>query len=157
MLLHAGIGATPCLSVLGDLVGAQQAGSKLGYAQNVLLVWTSREVSLFYEFRGLLTDAQAVFGEGSVRLFSSTTAEKDSDLPELSIAISRSRPDVSAILDEAVGWARDSPSQSGGGRYYGNRRVGVFACGPEPLLDSVSGASRRHADVIHIHKEVFAF
>ena len=162
-----GIGATPCLSILAEIISSKSKSTRdlpeqllIEDTQKVVLVWASRENVLFSEFQALLRVASRTLGKDSIRLF--CIGGKNGDVTTIesgdaALSVSYERPDMTAILDEAVGLCQGELFDSVGGRYKGNRRVAVFACGPEKLLDAVSVASRKHPDAVHVHKEAFVF
>jgi len=156
VLIAGGIGATPCLSLLGDVVQYKRKGSSKGKDHHhtlhsfhpevqITFLWTSREAALFEEFSSLLQAVSDSCGPKAVRLYTSDKSSKNEQ-------IIRGRPDLKAVFEEAVISLTTMASP--------NKNIGVIACGPEPLLDSISttvSANKTYSRQIHVHKEVFAF
>eukprot|EP01041_Mallomonas_annulata_P010364 gene10364-21624_t len=153
VLIAGGIGATPLLSVLGDILHNSSTSSYKWLKDiKIIFIWTSREIALFQEFIPLLQTAIEKFGPNAIQLYSSVSSSssliRDDDRNN-QIIIKNGRPDVNIVLAEAINLAKSVKSND-------LKKVGVMTCGPESLLDAVSAAVAPMSKDVHLHKELRA-
>lgn len=122
------------MSVLKDLLRDRRTqGNRWIEVKKILLLWSCREITLFQDFQGVLTEASELFGKESVRLFSSV-----SNLPQLSdeesrrdVLIESGRPDFTKLFEPIL--------ESEANAY---ASVGVMVCGPIAMVESVRDTLR---------------
>ncbi len=155
LLVAGGIGMTPLMSLLTDLVrdaSADKAGGARRYPdlKSVTLLWAVQSAECLSWFKDELEAARACAGL-SVDLQLHVTRGKEADA-EGQPSFKLGRPEVLPSLQGVLHTKGDGP-------------VGVFACGPEAMLeathDAVADANRAArgdaAKQALLHTEVFLF
>eukprot|EP00457_Paulinella_chromatophora_P001052 gb/GEZN01001054.1/.p1 GENE.gb/GEZN01001054.1/~~gb/GEZN01001054.1/.p1 ORF type:complete len:1086 (+),score=113.79 gb/GEZN01001054.1/:40-3297(+) len=159
VLVAGGIGATPLMSVLHELLhlmqptrntatpeGKREEGerrlevpSKAISVQHVTLVWTDRDVSTFQNwFAPLLSKAAKTPGFG-IHLYC-TTNKAEETVAGGGVIVKPGRPDLDAIFSSVPG--ADTPEE-----------VCCLACGPAPLVMDADNKSWMRGWAFH--KETF--
>eukprot|EP00611_Tribonema_gayanum_P027667 TRINITY_DN6910_c0_g1_i1.p1 TRINITY_DN6910_c0_g1~~TRINITY_DN6910_c0_g1_i1.p1 ORF type:complete len:556 (+),score=136.19 TRINITY_DN6910_c0_g1_i1:84-1751(+) len=161
VLVGGGIGITPMISLLGDLVAMAEATGDGTWGntriQGVHLNWTLRETALILYFQDLLVRALALRkgnanGTGGCNFtlslhFTAPLGEVSEDLKlELASHIIRGRPEWEEIM------AAQAAAAEG-------KRVAVLVCGPAPLMSDVTRAAHSAnccgSATFQVHQETF--
>ena len=146
VLFYVGsIGCTPALSILATWAAAAASGVKVPRAT---LVWVVRDISLLQAFSVQLDALARDPGSFTLHLHCTQKGVEFDGLSE-TLTVKSGRPDAGALLGEVLTHANATPDAT----------VGVFACGPAPLVDSVRAASAERAgeSTIRFHAETFEF
>ena len=158
VLVAGGIGFTPLVSLLADIVRDAAGGGKDGKEgvrrypalKHVTVVWAVQSAPCLSWFADELDAARAATEVAvDLQLFVTRAAKEDS--AEGAGGFKAGRPDVAALLSGAA-------AQPGAGP------VGVYACGPAQMLDdtreAVAAATAAASDASKrflLHTEVFLF
>jgi len=146
VLVAGGVGITPMASLLADI---RRTPGRYPLLKSVTLVWAIPNAGCASWFADLLADAASdpMFDLQVFVTRGGADAEKSAAIP-----LKSGRPDVAVIL-AAVASAKGAEGP-----------VGLFACGPEPMLDaSRSAVAAQNASASSpsqravIHTEVFSY
>jgi NAD(P)H-flavin reductase len=163
VLVAGGIGATPLMSLLNDIVrdaaaaGGDKGDAKRRYAAvtHVTLVWAVQSAPCLSWFAEELDAARAAAGVSiDLQLFVTRAAKEDAAEGGAALAFKAGRPDVAATLAAVAAAAAPGSGPSG-----------VFACGPDAMLEDTKGAVAAanraaggdDAKRFLLHTEVFLF
>eukprot|EP01043_Picozoa_sp_COSAG02_P010339 COSAG02_NODE_362_length_23815_cov_27.096981_2_plen_651_part_00 len=139
-----GIGCTPALSILASWAAAAASGVQVPHAT---LVWAVRDLQLLRSFSSQLDAIARDPDHFTLQLYCTQKGVEFDDLPE-SLTVRPGRPDAKSLLDDAA--------RKGGN----GGTMGVFACGPGPMVDSVRKAAAQRAEsgaCTRFHAETFEF
>ena len=139
-----GIGCTPALSILASWAAEAASGARVPHAT---LVWAVRDLQLLRSFSSVLDAIARDQDQFTLELFCTQKGVEFDDLPE-SLTVRPGRPDAKSLLDDA--------SRKGGN----GGTMGVFACGPGPMVDSIRAAAAQRAEsgaFTRFHAETFEF
>ena len=135
LLIAGGIGVTPILYTLQWLV---RNGSSLNLT-HLVLVWSAREEQLATSLQPFIdSQLKEIGGKVTLQAHIMVTATTTS-----SPTIRQGRPDVVAIAKDLKMKVGDS------------RKIGLFCCGPEPMMDACTDAAVENGFLLH--KETFSF
>jgi predicted ferric reductase len=143
-----GIGCTPALSILATWAAAAASGARVPHAT---LVWAVRDMQLLHAFSSVLDTIARDPENFTVQLYCTQKGVEFDGLGE-ALVVNAGRPDAKALLDDA--------SRKGGRGDRGTETLGVFACGPAKMVESVRDAAAERAKVgaqIRFHAETFEF
>jgi len=132
LLVCGGVGITPAVSLLADLLGEKGAGARLA------LLWSVREAEAAAAWLpGWLERMSRVGVEVTVAVTGGGGALAR---PGGAISFQAGRPDVGEAVADAVAAARE--------RGLGPHHVAVFACGPAGLVAAAAAAGDRAGAVV---------
>lgn len=145
-----GIGCTPALSILATWAAAAASGARVPHAT---LVWAVRDLDLLLSFSSVLDGIAHDPEHFTLKLYCTQKGVEFNGLPEAASVGAdccfAGRPDPKAVLDDA--------GRKGG---QSMATMGVFACGPAPMVDGVRAAAAQRARSgahTRFHAETFEF
>jgi ferredoxin-NADP reductase len=154
VLVAGGIGFTPLVSLLADIVRDAAGGDKAGARRypalkHLTVVWAVQTAACLSWFADELDAARAATDVTiDLQLFVTRAAKEDA---EGQGGFKAGRPDVAAVL-------------AGAAAQEGSQPVGVYACGPAQMLDdtreavaAATAAAKDASKSFLIHTEVFLF
>lgn len=142
ILASGGIGVTPNMLIMQTLADMARSSGKRMPVQNVFWVWVNRDTNLMIQFESLLLRDIATLREAGVNVVVKNFVTGSVTIPS-DLDIVSGRPQWQQEYDEfAKGCSNGST-------------VGVYNCGPGPLIASSTDAANKSKLSFHVHSEVF--
>ncbi|CAG8492420.1 13358_t:CDS:2 [Ambispora gerdemannii] len=149
VLIGGGIGVTPIMSLLQDLVDRQVTGNPIT-TQSIFLIWTVPNLASYSWFESEIQEVQNKFSalptekyRLNIKIF--VTRPKES-LPADTTLLIQGRPSFDTLLSEIK-------------NYHGSGDIAIAVCGPAVMLKEVQQIGIKQSDqfgLFKIHKETFA-
>jgi len=149
VLVGGGIGVTPMLGILKDLAGTGNLdpdyfGGK-SFVKRLHFVWVVPSFAVYDWFGDEIQEAIKALSKTGTEAHFSIYVTREKNMDGKDAIFHAGRPAIPDIMKNIMSDAKGTP-------------VGVFVCGPKPMMDDVWDSVNSHrleGETIHLHKETF--